>query len=101
MTVMDLDFRDIEDNLDRGSLPSREWLEYALALDYAGADGFFLSCGNVQTLDIIDRLEAESGLPVVASAQATIWMAPAPGRDTRPNPGVRGATARALGGCNC
>ena len=75
VTVTDFDFRDIEDNLDRGDLPAGEWLKYARSLDYSGADGFFLSCGNVRTLDIVDTLEAESGLPVVTSTQATIWMA--------------------------
>ena len=75
VTVTDFVFRDIEDNLDRGDLPAGEWLKYAKGLDYSGVDGFFLSCGNVRTLDIVDGLEAESGLPVVSSTQATIWMA--------------------------
>ena len=75
VTVTDFDFRDIEDNLDRGDLPATEWLKSAKALDYSEVDGFFLSCGNVRTLDILDTLEAESGLPVVSSTQATIWMA--------------------------
>ena len=75
VTVADLVFRDIEDNLDRGDLPAGDWLKYAKGLDYSGVDGFFLSCGNVRTLDIVDSLEAESGLPVVSSTQATIWMA--------------------------
>ena len=75
VTVTDFNFLDIEDNLDRGDLPAGEWLKHAKRLDYAEADGFFLSCGNVRTLDIIDTLEAESGLPVVSSTQATIWMA--------------------------
>ena len=75
VTVTGFDFRDIEDNLDRGDLPAAEWLKSAKALDYSGADGFFLSCGNVRTLDIIDTLEVETGLPVVTSTQATIWMA--------------------------
>ena len=75
VTVTGFDSRDIEDNLDRGDLPATEWLKYAKALDYSEVDGFFLSCGNVRTLDILDTLEAESGLPVVSSTQATIWMA--------------------------
>ena len=75
VTVTGFVFRDIEDNLDRGDLPAGEWLKSAKALDYSSADGFFLSCGNVRTLDIIDTLEAETGLPVVTSTQATIWMA--------------------------
>ena len=68
-------FADIEDNLDRGNAPPEDWLDYAKRLDYSGTDGFFLSCGNIQTLKIIDKLENYSSLPVVSSTQATIWMA--------------------------
>ena len=68
-------FADIEDNLDRGNTPPENWLNYAKQLDYSVTDGFFLSCGNIQTLKIIDELEKYSGLPVVSSTQATIWMA--------------------------
>ena len=75
VTVTALENKDIEDNLDRGDLPASEWLKSAKALDYSDADGFFLSCGNVRTLDIVDELEADTGLPVVSSTQATIWMA--------------------------
>ena len=72
--VIDFQYLDIEDNLDRGNLPAQEWLEQAKGLDYKNADGFFLSCGNIQALDIIDTLESQTGLPVVTSVQATIWM---------------------------
>ena len=75
VTVTGFEYLDIEDNLDRGDLPATEWLKSAKGLDYSDADGFFLSCGNVRTLDIVDALEAETGLPVVSSTQATIWMA--------------------------
>ncbi len=36
-------------------------------------DAVFLSCTNLRTLDIIDDLEAELGLPVVSSNQALAW----------------------------
>ncbi len=36
-------------------------------------DGLFLSCTNLQTIDITADLERELGLPVVASNQAMAW----------------------------
>ncbi len=36
-------------------------------------DGVFLSCTNLRTLDIIERLEADLGIPVVSSNQALAW----------------------------
>ncbi|MGJ8622623.1 MAG: maleate cis-trans isomerase family protein [Yoonia sp.] len=38
-----------------------------------GVEAVFLSCTNLRTLDIIDDLEHEIGLPVVSSNQALAW----------------------------
>ena len=38
-----------------------------------GAQAVFLSCTNLRTLDIIDDLEAELGLPVISSNQVLAW----------------------------
>ncbi len=38
-----------------------------------GADAVFLSCTNLRTLDIIDALEAELGVPVLSSNQVLAW----------------------------
>jgi maleate isomerase len=38
-----------------------------------GVEGVFLSCTNLRTLDIIDGLEGELGLPVVSSNQGVAW----------------------------
>jgi maleate isomerase len=37
------------------------------------ADGIFLSCTNWRAVEVAERLETETGLPVVTSNQATIW----------------------------
>ncbi len=37
------------------------------------ADGIFISCGGLLTLDVIPALEAELGLPVTASSPAGFW----------------------------
>jgi len=38
-----------------------------------GIDALFLSCTNLRTLDIIEKLEAETGLPVLSSNQVLAW----------------------------
>lgn len=38
-----------------------------------GAQAVFLSCTNLRTLDIIDELEAELGIPVLSSNQVLAW----------------------------
>ncbi|MFT7596674.1 MAG: maleate isomerase [Paracoccaceae bacterium] len=46
------------------------------ALDLAAqgnSDAIFLSCTNLNTLDIIAPLEAETGLPVLSSNQVLAW----------------------------
>mgnify|MGYP000844142173 FL=1 len=73
--IIDYKFRDVEDNLDRGSLLPEESFHYASQLNFKEADGTFLSCANVRAIEIIDSLEAHTNKPVVTSAQATIWKA--------------------------
>ena len=49
---------------------------YQAALDLAaqgGIDALFLSCTNLRTLDVIAKLEAETGLPVLSSNQVLAW----------------------------
>lgn len=36
-------------------------------------DALFLSCTNLRTLDVIDPIEAETGLPVLSSNQVLAW----------------------------
>ncbi len=40
-----------------------------------GSDGIFISCTNVRTFEIIDVLEADLGIAVVTSNQASMWAA--------------------------
>ena len=48
-------------------------------------DAVFLSCTNLRTMDVIDGLEAELGLPVVSSNLALAWqMARLAGLDLAP-----------------
>lgn len=52
---------------------------YSLAKDVArsarGADGIFISCGNLRSFEVIEPLESDTGLAVVTSNQAGLWHA--------------------------
>lgn len=49
----------------------------------SSADGVLISCGGLLTLDILDDLERELGVPVVSSSPAGFWdVARLVGRDT-------------------
>ena len=49
--------------------------QLALSADRPQAQGLFISCTNLRTAPIIDRLERELGKPVVTSNQASMWLA--------------------------
>lgn len=40
-----------------------------------GTNGMFISCTNLRTIEIIDILEEDFGVPVVTSNQASMWAA--------------------------
>jgi len=60
------------------------------------ADAYFISCANIQSMDVIDELETKLGKPVVTSNQAALWAAlralgisaPGPGMLFRAGPGA-------------
>lgn len=52
-----------------------ELRELAKRADHAAADGLFISCTNLRTLDVLDTLERELGKPVVSANLATMWHA--------------------------
>jgi len=41
--------------------------------EYPEAEGIFISCTNYRSIEIIDKLEKDTGVPVVSSVQATLW----------------------------
>lgn len=67
----------IEKNSDIARLPF--YAPYQLAretfLQTPGADGIYIACPRWATIDVIEKLEQDMGVPVVTSSQATIWMA--------------------------
>jgi maleate isomerase len=67
----------IKRSIDMGALEPEA--AYRLACKVVASaehpDGVLISCGNFRTFEVIDRLEAECGLPVVTSNQAGLWRA--------------------------
>ena len=56
-------------------IPQVETYSMAKRADRPEAEGLFISCTNLPTADIIERLEQELGKPVVTSNQATFCLA--------------------------
>jgi len=67
----------IEKNSEIARLPF--YAPYQLAretfLETPGAEGIYIACPRWGTVEIIEKLEQDLGIPVVTSSQATIWMA--------------------------
>ena len=53
--------------------PPAFWYDLAIALRRDSADAYFISCSNIQSIDVIEDLERDLGKPVVTSNQAAIW----------------------------
>jgi maleate isomerase len=46
---------------------------FARAQDRRAADGLFLSCMGLRTLEVLPRLELDLGKPALSSNQVTLW----------------------------
>ena len=63
------------DNLIVGRLGSETAYDVALRVDRPQADAIVLACTNWRTLDAIERIERDTGKPVISTSQASIWAA--------------------------
>jgi maleate isomerase len=63
-------------SIDMGKVMPDETERFArdVANAACGADGIFISCGNLRTFEAIEPLEKDLGLPVVTSNQAGLWQ---------------------------
>ena len=73
--VTDVKGLSLTDNLVVGRLSPQTACDLALALDRTNADAIVLSCTNWQTMEVIERIEAEAGKPVITTSQASVWAA--------------------------
>lgn len=56
-----------------GRVPTETLYRLALSVNRSEADAVFVTCTQLPTLPMIERLEKELGKPVVTSNQATFW----------------------------
>ena len=71
--VLELRGMGIRNAFEIGLVESKKVEEFAKKAFIKKSDGLFLSCTNLRTLQIIELLEEEIGIPVISSNQATIW----------------------------
>ena len=53
--------------------PPRFWYDTAMSLRNDAADAYFISCANIQSIDVIEDLERDLSKPVITSNQAALW----------------------------
>ncbi len=58
-----------------GRLPPEIAYEMGLKVNGKENEAIFLSCTNFRTIEIIEKLEQETGKPVISSNQTTMWYA--------------------------
>jgi maleate isomerase len=75
IAVTDVKGLSLTDNLVVGRLSANTAYDLALTLDRSNADAIVLSCTNWQTMEVIERIERETGKPVITTTQATVWAA--------------------------
>ncbi|HIC99276.1 MAG TPA: maleate cis-trans isomerase [Pyrodictiaceae archaeon] len=75
LEVVDIKGLGIRDNRVIGRLDPGQVYRLAKSLKTSLADAIFLSCTNMPTVDVIDLLEEEFGIPVVSSNTASLWAA--------------------------
>lgn len=74
IAVQDVIGLGVADNLEVGRLDTRKLPELARSLDLAGVDAIVLSaCVQMPSLDAVQEVEDELGLPVVTAATATAY----------------------------
>jgi maleate isomerase len=68
---------DILKSIDMGDVQPQETYRFAHEVFRAApdADGYFISCGNLRSLETIVQLESDFGKPVITSNQAGLWHA--------------------------
>ena len=63
----------IRSNLEIGRLSPWEIYRFAKSIFEKEIDALFISCTNLRTMEIIELLEKDLGVPVITSNQASMW----------------------------
>ncbi|MEZ0241558.1 MAG: hypothetical protein ACAH65_12250 [Chloroflexota bacterium] len=83
------DSLDIERNREIAEVSPNRVSDQAIELARANPDGdlVYLPCGSLPVVSMIERIEGETGLPVVTNVQAQIWACLVRAGYDRPIPG--------------
>ena len=57
------------------TMPPELWYDVAVSLRRDDVDAYFISCSNIHSVDVIERLEKALHKPVVTSNQTALWCA--------------------------
>lgn len=60
--------------VEQGSIPAGAWVRWACEVDSRRADAVLISCAGTQTAAAIAEIERCTGLPVITSNQALLWL---------------------------
>lgn len=63
----------IKDNVEIGKVDSNTVYSLTLKANVEDADGIFISCTNLRTIKVIEKLEEKLNKPVISSNTATFW----------------------------
>ena len=58
-----------------GLVPAGEVYRFVKGMRHPDADAYLISCTNFATVEILDALEQDLGVPVISANQATMWEA--------------------------
>lgn len=73
VTITTIEGLSLATDTEIGELTAETAYTQAKSVYQEDVDGVFISCTNYRTFEIIERLEADLGVPVVTSNQATLW----------------------------
>jgi len=62
-------------NVDTGKLPSHFIYRVVKEVDTPDSEGILIGCTNVNSIDIIEKLEKDLDKPVISVTQAAMWAA--------------------------
>lgn len=60
-------------DVDMNRVSPKALYDFAMSLNRSDADAIFLSCGAMRSLEVVEDIERDTGLPVICSNQASFW----------------------------
>lgn len=73
--ILRLETFDMLDQFEHAAIEPWEIYRKARAAFVREADGLFIACTQLRTLDILEALEGDLGIPVTAANPASFWLA--------------------------